>query len=89
MSTPVSRKRAIVFSLALGVAACAGLPGQTRARGGTENMEIREIRIERFSVVSTRPFDTVVKHIDEQIGQPDMAAFPRSITMAQNEAELE
>ena len=89
MSAPLSRKRAIVFSLALGVAACVGLPGQIRARGGTENVAIREIRIERFSVVSTRPFDKVVNHIDEQIGHPDMAAFRRSITTAQNEAELE
>jgi hypothetical protein len=89
MPALVSRKDAIVFSLALGVAACAGLPGRTRARGGTENMAIREIRIERFSVVSTRPSDKVVNHIDEQIGHPDMAAFRRSITMSRNEAELE
>ena len=89
MLAPVARERAIVFSLILGVAACVGLPGQTRARGGTENMAIREIRIERSSVVSTRPFDKVVNDIDEQIGHPDMAAFRRSLTMAQNEAELE
>ena len=91
MSALVSRRRAIVFSLALGVAACGGLPGWTRAKGEKENRTIREIRIERFSVVSIRPFDKVVKHIDEQIGYPDMAAFRRSIAiaMAQNEAELE
>jgi uncharacterized protein (DUF302 family) len=41
------------------------------------------------SVVTTQPFDTVVARIDGQIGHPDMAAFRKSFSAAQNEAEME
>jgi uncharacterized protein (DUF302 family) len=40
-------------------------------------------------IVTTEPFDTVVARIDAQIGHPDMAAFRKSLSAAQNEAEME
>jgi uncharacterized protein (DUF302 family) len=52
-------------------------------------MSIREVQVQRFSVVTIQPFDTVVARIDEQIGHPDMAAFRKSFSAAQNKAEME
>ena len=51
-------------------------------------MSIREVQVQRVSVVTTQPFDTVVARIDKQIGHPDMAAFRKSLSAAQNEAEM-
>jgi hypothetical protein len=52
-------------------------------------MPIREIQIQRLSIVSSRPFDEVVARVDQSIGHPDMAAFRKDIAAAQSEAELE
>jgi len=52
-------------------------------------MSIREVQVQRVSVVSTQPFDHVVARIDEQIGHPDMAAFRKSLAAAHNQAEME
>ena len=41
-------------------------------------MSIREVQVQRVSVVPTQPFDQVVARIDEQIGHPDMAEFRKS-----------
>jgi len=51
-------------------------------------MKIQEVHVQRVSVVTTEPFDTVVARIDAQIGHPDMAAFRKSFSAAQNEAEM-
>lgn len=52
-------------------------------------MSIREIQVQRISIVSTQPFDLVVARIDEQIGHPDMNAFRKSFSAAKNKAEME
>jgi uncharacterized protein (DUF302 family) len=52
-------------------------------------MSIREIQVQRITLVSTDPFDTVVARIDAQIGHPDMAAFRKNLSAARNEAEME
>jgi uncharacterized protein (DUF302 family) len=83
-----SRQFLAVCGLALGVATCAGLAGQT-TKGETKHMSIREVQVQRVSVVSTRAFDEVVARIDEQIGHPDMAAFRKSFSAAGNQAEME
>lgn len=65
--------------LALGLATCAAMSGQTTTqKGEATHMNIREVQVQRVSVVTTQPFDTVVARIDEQIGHPDMAAFRKS-----------
>jgi uncharacterized protein (DUF302 family) len=51
-------------------------------------MSIREVQVQRVSIVTTQPFDTVIARIDKQIGHPDMAAFRKSLSAAQNEAEM-
>ena len=52
-------------------------------------MSIQEVHVQRVNIVTTEPFDTVVARIDAQIGHPDMAAFRKSLSAAQNEAEME
>jgi uncharacterized protein (DUF302 family) len=51
-------------------------------------MSIQEVHVQRVSIVTTEPFDTVVARIDAEIGHPDMAAFRKSFSAAQNEAEM-
>ena len=88
MSIP--RKFRIVSGLALGLATYPAMSGQTTTtKGDAKHMSIREVRVQRVGVITTQPFDTVVARIDEQIGHPDMAAFRKSISAAQNEAEME
>src|SRR4029077_15189331 len=79
----------MVSGLALGLATCAGMSGQTTTKGEAKHMSIREVQVQRVSVVSTQPFDQVVARIDEQIGHPDMAEFRKSFSAAQNKAEME
>ena len=52
-------------------------------------MSIQEVHVQRVSIIATQPFDTVVARIDAEIGHPDMAAFRKSLSAAQNEAEME
>jgi uncharacterized protein (DUF302 family) len=52
-------------------------------------MNIQEVHVQRVSIVSTEPFDTVVTRIDAAIGHPDMVAFRKSFSAAQNEAEMQ
>jgi uncharacterized protein (DUF302 family) len=50
---------------------------------------ILKIEIERFSLVTSKQFDDVVKAINAEIGHPDMADFWRSTQRARSVAELE
>jgi uncharacterized protein (DUF302 family) len=86
----MSRRFRIISGLALGLTTCAAMSGQrTTKRGEATHMNIREVQVQRVSVVTTQSFDTVVARIDAQIGHPDMAAFRKSFSAAQNEAEME
>ena len=53
-----------------------------------ETPMIRKIEIERFSLVSSKPFDQVVAALDASIGHPDMAEFRRSTQEASSFADL-
>ncbi|MDR3568140.1 MAG: DUF302 domain-containing protein [Syntrophobacteraceae bacterium] len=52
-------------------------------------MSIREVQVQRVTLVSTEPFDAVIARIDAQIGHPDMALFRKNFSAAQNETEME
>jgi uncharacterized protein (DUF302 family) len=56
---------------------------------GAKHMSIREVQVQRVTLVSTEPFDTVIARIDSQISHPDMAAFRKNFSAAQNETEME
>ena len=49
---------------------------------------IRKMEIERFSLISSKPFDHVVAAVNAAVGHPDMAEFGRSTHEAQSFAEL-
>ena len=85
-----SRNVRMVFGLALGSAMCVGVSGQaTTTEGVAKHMSIREVQVQRVTLVSTEPFDTVIARIDAQIGHPDMAAFRKTFSAAQNETQME
>jgi uncharacterized protein (DUF302 family) len=52
-------------------------------------MAIRQITVDRLSLVSSRTFADVVAAIEAAIGHPDMREFGRNVTMAKNWKELE
>jgi uncharacterized protein (DUF302 family) len=86
----VSRGVRMIFGLALGSATCVGVSGQTTTtKGKAKHMSIREIQVQRVTLVSTEPFDMVIASIDAQIGHPDMGAFRKTFSAAQNETEME
>jgi uncharacterized protein (DUF302 family) len=49
----------------------------------------REIAVERFSVVSAKPFKDVMAAVDAAIGHPDMAILRRQMTAAATHSALE
>jgi uncharacterized protein (DUF302 family) len=87
----ISRVFPTLSGIALGLATCIGMSSQTAAttKGEATRMSIQEVHVQRVNLVTTEPFDTVVARIDAQIGHPDMAAFRKSLSAAQNEAEME
>ncbi|MGC1782572.1 MAG: DUF302 domain-containing protein [Acidobacteriaceae bacterium] len=50
---------------------------------------IRKVEMERFSVISSKPFDAVVAGIKASIGHPNMAEFWQTTQRAATAAELE
>jgi hypothetical protein len=50
---------------------------------------IQKVEIERFSVISAKPFDEVVAGIGAGVGHPNMAEFWKSTRQAQSLSELE
>jgi uncharacterized protein (DUF302 family) len=49
---------------------------------------IKKVEIERFTLISSRPFDHVVAALNAGIGHPDMAEFGRSTREARSFGEL-
>jgi uncharacterized protein (DUF302 family) len=52
-------------------------------------MAIRPITVERFSLVSSKPFAEVVAAFEAVIGHPDMQEFTKNVTAAGSWQELE
>jgi uncharacterized protein (DUF302 family) len=86
----IVRNVRMVSSIALGLATCVGMSGQTTTtKGEAKQMSVREVQVQRVTLVSTEPFETVIARIDAQIGHPDMAAFRKNFSAAQNETDME
>src|ERR1700739_3182163 len=49
----------------------------------------KQITVERFSVVSAKPFAEVVRAIEAQVGHPDIQQFYEAIQAAEDDQELE
>ena len=52
-------------------------------------MSVRQLEVQRFSLVSSRPMNEILAALDAAIGHPDMRAFSRGIAEAKTSAELE
>jgi uncharacterized protein (DUF302 family) len=50
---------------------------------------VMKVEIERFSVISSKPFESVVQSIKAAAGRPDMAEFAKATRTARTFAELE
>lgn len=49
---------------------------------------IKKIKMERFSLISSKPFDQVLAAVNAGIGHPDMAEFERSTHEARSFSDL-
>jgi uncharacterized protein (DUF302 family) len=54
-----------------------------------DRIGIRHVDVERATVISARPFDTVVATLAAAIGHPEMPAFASAVKAAQTLADLE
>jgi uncharacterized protein (DUF302 family) len=52
-------------------------------------MTTKDIKMQRLTLTSSRPFQDVVAAIQSTLGHPDMAQFSSNVTAAKNFAELE
>lgn len=52
-------------------------------------MSIHQIPVERWSVISSRPFEQIIASIEAAIGHPDMREFAAKVAAAQSWQELE
>ncbi len=52
-------------------------------------MTTRRVEMERFSVVSSKPFQEILASLKSAVGRPDMAEFARATKSARTFAELE
>ena len=52
-------------------------------------MAITNIKIERFSLISSKPFDSVLAAVKASVGQPDMVEFSKMMRAERSFGELE
>jgi hypothetical protein len=52
-------------------------------------MSTRRLEVERFSFVSSKPFEAVLTALRAAVGHPDMAEFAKATKCARTFAELE
>lgn len=79
-----------VATLMLGLAVnSVAISAQTvTSKGVAMKTSIQEVEVQRVSIVTTESFDQVVARIDAAIGHPDMVAFRKSFSAAQNEDQM-
>ncbi len=52
-------------------------------------MTTRRVEMERFSLISSKPFQSVLAALKSAVGHPDMEEFAKGTECARNSAELE
>jgi uncharacterized protein (DUF302 family) len=58
------------------------------AEGVAMHIAVQEVKVQRVSIVTSASFDIVVARIDAAIGHPDMIAFRKNLSSAQNQEEM-
>ena len=51
-------------------------------------MEVRTVNVQRWSVVSQKPFETVVAAVEAAIGRPNMSEFAKDVAAAATYPEM-
>ena len=51
-------------------------------------MEVRTVNVQRWSVVSQKPFETVVAAVEAAIGRPNMSEFAKDIAAAATHPDM-
>src|ERR1700678_4814805 len=51
-------------------------------------MEVRTVNVQRWSIVSQKPFETVVAAVEAAIGRPNMSEFAKDIAAAATYPEM-
>jgi len=77
-------RRAVLRAAALGAVALVAGGGPSNAQAA-----IRNISVERLTVVSAKPFTAVVSAFESSIGRPDMNEFMKALGAAQTYADME
>jgi hypothetical protein len=54
-----------------------------------KQMTVQQIPVQRISVVSSNPFESVLSKLQAVLGHPDMAAFAKDVAATKDYAELE
>ena len=54
-----------------------------------DRIGIRRVAVERATIISGQPFETVITKLAAAVGQPDMSAFARDVVAARTTADLE
>jgi len=62
---------------------------KTALISGGHGVTIRKIEMERFSLISTKPFEVVVAALQSAVGHPDIGEFVKATNGARTFAELE
>ena len=57
--------------------------------GGGTNLSTIQVPLERFSVTSSKSFETVVQSLEAQFGHPDMSVFLETVVGAKDFREIE
>ena len=52
-------------------------------------MPTMQVQVRRFTVVSSRPIEEIVRRLTATIGHPDMNAFQKAVAAATTVADLE
>ena len=56
---------------------------------GIKHVRVKQIEVERVSVIASKPFEAVVAALEAAVGKPDMAEFVKAIGAARTFDELE
>ena len=63
--------------------------GSSRKRPWGKSMEIRQVNVQRWSVISRKPFDIVVAAVEAAIGKPNMSEFAKEVAGAATYPEMQ
>ena len=67
----------------------AALASHHKEKGKGDNMTTRQIHIQRLSVTSAKPFESVVAAVNAAVGHPDMGELAKKVAAAKTYDEME